>query len=135
MIWFSSILMIGGALMAVGLVFRQIALIRSGEVRPLGVDATVASWQRRIDRFYFGFSSFFVWLARLIAFNFLVVACRLISFFRLLLFRLERRFSRLVEGVRGRRMLDRRGSVSFFLANLKTNFKKGREKKTALGPR
>ena len=74
--------------------------------------------QDKANRFYCGFSSFFKQLGHHLYFYSLLVLRRLVIWFRIILTLIEKRFSNLIESVRGKGVVGKRGAVSIFLADI-----------------
>ncbi|MCC6290886.1 hypothetical protein IT398_02375 [Candidatus Nomurabacteria bacterium] len=74
--------------------------------------------QDKINRFYHGFSSFFKQLGHYLYFYSLLVLRRLVIWVRIILTLIEKRFSHLIESVRGKGVVGKRGAVSLFLADI-----------------
>lgn len=109
-----------GALLAMGgLIGWQIAGLRSGRIVAFGNGDLRDSLQIRLDRFYFGFLLFFRHLVHHAYFYTLLILRRLTIIGRYLLVRVEKKFSRLIDSVRGKGVIRKRGSVSFFLQQIK----------------
>ncbi|MBI2100092.1 MAG: hypothetical protein HYT48_01995 [Candidatus Vogelbacteria bacterium] len=90
------------------------------------VDGTAASepdfatvLQRRLDKFYVDFANFFSHLGHYLYFYSLVIVRHLLIWSRFLLHKVEKKFSRLIDSVRGKGVLNHKGSVSIFLAQIK----------------
>ncbi len=77
--------------------------------------------QSRLDRFYFGFADFFTQLGHQLYYWTLLGLRHLAIWFKILLHKTEKKFSRLIDSVRGKGVLNKKGSVSLFLAQLKQN--------------
>ncbi len=73
----------------------------------------------RIDTFAFYLVFFFKEIVRHIYLIILLIARKVISVLKFTSIRLERRFSRIINSVRGRGNLDNRGSASLFLQEIK----------------
>lgn len=101
------------------LVQSQVALVRRGEVsveQPLPLGELIRS---TIDWIYFHCSLAVKQSIHYGYYYFLVTLRRLLVIIRFLLVRVERRCARLIDSVRGRGVLHKRGAVSLFLSEIK----------------
>ena len=107
-----------GGLVALGV--WQIRRLRRGEVTVIDVGplSLFAMCERRIERWYYLFGFVFRQLAHYLYFYSLVTVHFLVIAFKSLLTLAEGRFSRLIDSVRGRGVLHKRGAVSLFLTQI-----------------
>ena len=75
--------------------------------------------QKKIDQWYHGFSFFFKQLGHFSYFYFLLALRRLVIITRFLLVKIERKFSRWIDSVRGRGVIHQKGTVSLFLTQIR----------------
>lgn len=75
--------------------------------------------ERRLDHFYFGFAHFFRHLAHYFYYYALVLANYLAGWSKYLLHKVEKRSSYLIDSVHGKGVLNKKGSVSLFLTQIK----------------
>lgn len=116
MVLLLTIIVIGLALLN-----RQLKLIRAGEpVITSTVEISLANiLQYKTDKFYHDFGSFFHQLAHLFIFYLLVALRRLVVISRGILVHIEQRFSHLIDVVRGKGVIHKKGAVSLFLTQIK----------------
>lgn len=98
--------------------FQLGKLERGGESGARDYPVLLDILQGKVDLFYRGFSSFFKQLGHYLYFYSLLVLRRLVIWFRIILTLIERRFSHLIESVRGKGVVGKRGAVSIFLADI-----------------
>jgi hypothetical protein len=100
---------------------RQLKIVRTGEVEIASVTEMSLGdvLQCKIDKFYHSFGFFFHQLAHFAAFYLLLALRRLMIIFRYLLFRAEKKFSRLIDIVHGKGVIHKKGAVSVFLTQIK----------------
>ena len=98
---------------------QQVALVRRGEVAPVEPVSLPELVLRRIDWAYFHFALAFKQVVHYSYFYFLVTIRRVLVVVRFLLVRVERKCARLIDSVRGRGVLNKRGAVSLFLSEIK----------------
>ena len=77
--------------------------------------------QRQLDRFYCGFAAFFAHARHYIYLYSLLAIRRALVLFRFILTRVEQYFSRLIESVHGKRLLEHAGPGSLFLTQIKNH--------------
>ena len=104
--------------LAAYLLVGQMKLVRRGEVTVSVTPALVSIFSHRVNRFYHGFGFFFKHLGHHGYFFSLLVMRRLVIVSKYILMRIEQRFSHLIESVRGKGVISKRGSVSLFLTAL-----------------
>lgn len=75
-------------------------------------------FETRINQFSHQFSFFFKQLGHYIYFYWLLVMRKLVVISRIILTLFERKFSHLIESVRGKGVIGKRGSASLFLSSL-----------------
>ena len=102
--------------------WRQWRIVRrTPEVVTSNESDFVAALERRLDQFYLDFAYFFSHLGHYLYYYTLVLMRHLLGWSRYLIYKIEKRFSRLIDSVRGRGVINHKGSVSLFLAKLKIN--------------
>ncbi len=107
------------AMVATGL--WQLRLVRLGRI-PLSAYRKVELaelLQYKIDQWYHGFGFFFKQVVHLGYFYLLLAIRRVVIMVRYLLVRAERKSSRLIDSVRGKGVIHKKGAVSLFLAQIK----------------
>jgi hypothetical protein len=106
-----------GALGAGGIVYHQLVLVKGGRARE--ADGWLERAEANLDRFYWRFarafvaSCHYVWLSVLAFLHFLARASRWLAAAA------EKRFSRMIEAVRGTGLNPKAGQVSLFLSQIK----------------
>ncbi len=108
-------LALAGALV---LVRKQQKLLRDGVLLIENYPELTSIVQEKINSFYYGFAFFFKQLGHYIYFYALVVMRRLVIWSRVVSILAEKRFSRLIDSVHGKGVVDKRGAVSLFLADI-----------------
>lgn len=109
------------AILEIGALFWwQWRAVRSGRVEDYAFYPE-RDWQIKIDRWYRQFGSFFLQLGHYFYFYALVFVRHLIVMARSLLAFIERRFSRLIDAVRGRGVIHKRGAASLWLLKIKNH--------------
>ncbi len=123
MLWY---LFSGGAIVAVvglaTLFILQLRWVRrQGDALDHIVELPLGAFiQRQLDRLYWGFAFIFRQGTHYVSLYTLLAIRRGLIIFRYLLVRVERRFGRLIETVKGRQLLEQgNGPVSLFLAQIK----------------
>ncbi len=115
--WLGGIALAGLGML--GLLSAQISYLRRSEIVDRPAVSLTQLAQARIDRWYFAFAFFFR-QARHYSYLYTLIAIRRgLLIFRYLLTRVERRFARLIDSVRGRQLLHSGAPVSLFLAQIK----------------
>lgn len=102
------------ALVASVILSRQFKLV-APESEPVSLTSI---FETRINHFSHQFSFFFKQLGHYIYFYWLLVMRKLVIISRVILTLFERKFSHLIESVRGKGVIGKRGSVSLFLSSL-----------------
>ena len=108
-------LALAGALV---LVRKQQKLLRDGVLLIENYPELTSIVQEKINSFYYGFAFFFKRLGHYIYFYTLLVMRRLVIWSRIVSILAEKRFSRLIDSVHGKGVVDKRGAVSLFLADI-----------------
>lgn len=120
MLWFFAIVTLMAAAAAALLLGQQIKMIRAnGSAAPLEPPRLIEFFGAKFDGFYFAAARFARGLLHELYIFSLVTIHLLLVLFKLGLSRLEHRFSRLVNAVKGRSFIRKKGAISVFLMNLK----------------
>ena len=110
------------AVVATGLTLlsRQLKLVRAEAVvvNPATGMSLGDIIQCKIDTVYHDFSFFFHQLTHFVVFYSLLASRRVVIILRYLLVRVERRFSRLIDAIRGKGVIHKKGVVSLFLTKI-----------------
>ncbi len=104
----------------VALCWWQWRAIRTGQITEYDFYPE-REWQTKIDHWYYQFSSFFRQTGHYLSFYGLVFIRQLIIMTRALLALVEGRFSRLIDAVRGRGVIHKRGAASLWLLEVKNH--------------
>lgn len=100
------------------LVWKQEKLLQDGTLVAEDYPELTSIVQEKINSFYYGFALFFKRLGHYIYFYTLLVMRRLVIWSRIVSIMAEKRFSRLIDSVHGKGVVDKRGAVSLFLADI-----------------
>ena len=120
MLWVFAIISLVAAGAVVGLLAWQIRRRRlKGVIVPIDTPNLAAILGPKFDRFYFVLGRFGRTFLRELSIYSLIAIHQLLLLSRSAFFRLERRFSRLVDAVKGKRFIRKRGLTSSYLMNLK----------------
>jgi hypothetical protein len=120
MLWFFAIVSIAAAAAVISLLTRQVrSLRRSGASIPADTPSLADILGPKFDRFYFASVRFAHAFLHELSIYSLIAIHQLLLLFKSGFFRLEQRFSRLLNAVKGRKLIHKKGSISVYLMNLK----------------
>jgi len=120
MLWIFAIVSIAAAAVVVSLLAWQIRSLRlSGVSIPDDTPSLVGTLGPKFDRFYFASVRFGRAFLHELSIYSLIAIHQLLLLSKTGFFRLEQRFSRLVNAVKGKKFIHKKGSVSVYLMNLK----------------
>lgn len=106
-------------LIALGFIFWRVFYLRHQSSPPIPTNSVYSIIEPQIDTFAFYLVFFFKEIIRHIYLFILLIARKFTSVLKFTSIRLERRFSKIINSVRGRGNLDNRGSASLFLREIK----------------